>query len=141
MKKPKDAKFAEVAALNKKVRYFIWAVSLLPLFLPWFSFNIKVTTGCWGYSFLPELLVPIILISASTFVNKKYSWILGTLGNILYIGVLILAIGMWQERTNILEGMNWTAGINTFLWGYWVSIVCVLIFTVVHHIAVFKRAK
>lgn len=140
MKEEKSTKFAEVAALNKKVKYLVWAVSLLPLFLPWFSFNTKVTTGCWGYSFLPELLVPIILISAATFVNKKYSWILGTLGNFLYIGVLILAIGMWQERTNILKGMNWTAGINTFLWGYWASVVCVLIFTVGHHLAVFKRA-
>ena len=107
---------------------------IIPLFLPWFNYNTKVTTGCWGYFFLLELLLPIVLIVIATLMGRKYSRFsrfVGVIGSALYLAVMVLAIGLWNQKTNVLSGFKWDCSIDTYMWGYWVSIICIISFIAV----------
>ena len=106
---------------------------IIPLFLPWFNYNTKVTTGCWGYFFALELLLPIVLIVVATAIGSKYSRLsrfIGVIGSVLYLAVMVLAIGLWNQKTNVLSGFMWDCGIDTYMWGYWVSLICIITFIV-----------
>lgn len=104
---------------------------IIPLFLPWFNYNPKVTTGCWGYTFLFELLLPIIMIAIGTVKESKYSRFIGIAGSVIYLVVMILAIGLWNQKTNVLSGFKWDCSVKTYMWGYWVSLICVITFIAV----------
>jgi len=116
--------------MKKCSKYIIWVLVVLPLFLPWFNYNSKVTTGCWGYMFLGELLLPLALITIAVFKESKYSRVLSLIGLALYFAVMVLAIGLWNQKTNVLSGFKWSCSIRTFMWGYWVSLFCIIAFAI-----------
>lgn len=108
----------------------IYLLSLISVFLPWFTYNASVMGYCWGFYFLKWLALPLGMIALYLFAPKsnKAFLFLAEAGSIANLVILVIAFGKWQEVCNINSGFHWKDGLHTALPTYWISAALFLIF-------------
>ena len=106
----------------------MFALVLLTLCLPWFTYNAKVMGYRYGFVFLKWFLVPAGALAVCLFWPKRKLplVIVGELALLGNFGALVCALGLWQQVCNIKSGFQWMVGIRTAQPGYWVA-VCIFI--------------
>ncbi len=100
-----------------------YILSVLSIFLPWFTYNPKVMGYCWGYRFLPWMAVPLVITALYVFSREQKLplAILAELGAAANLGILVVVLGSWQEFANIIDGFQWKDSLHTATVGYWIS--------------------
>lgn len=107
----------------RKACKMLFVLSAASLVLPWFSYSPNIMGYCWGSEFYVLFLIPMVLVWYCLFgrgsaLSLSAAGILGGLGN---IGVLVYALGFWQQRHNIVGGFHPETGIHAALAGFWIS--------------------
>lgn len=111
----------------------LFGLTVVSVFLPWFTYNAKVMGYCWGFQFLKWMAVPLLLTAAYLFAPKlrKELLPLAECGMLVNMGVVASALGCWQTVCNITSGFHWKDGLHTALPTYWIAAALFLIFFVV----------
>ena len=88
----------------------LFCLACICIFLPWFSWNPKVTGYCWGFDFILELALPMLIISFCIFSGGGSVWlaVLTEIFAIAMVAVVILAAGTWQQVFNISGGLKFS---------------------------------
>lgn len=126
---------------EKKALKIIFILSVISLFLPWFTFNAKVMGYCWGWQFLSWFVIPVVIIAAYLFASKKSMilQVLAEVGTFVNLVSLVIAFGKWEEKKNINTGFQWNDGLHTAQIGFWISAVLFLTFFVLFQYDLFKK--
>ena len=107
----------------KKARKVLFVLSAASLVLPWFSYSPNIMRYCWASEFCVLFVIPMFLVWYCFFGRGPALCLsaLGILGSLGNIGVLIYALGFWQQRHNIVGGFHPETGIHTAVAGFWIS--------------------
>lgn len=100
-------------------------LSITGTLLPWFTYNAKVMGYCWGWEFLPYMLVPYIIMALGLF-KRQSSRTLHTasvLCGAINTAIIAAAPGCWQIMHNITGAFLWTEGLQTALPAYYTTVV------------------
>lgn len=118
---------------HKKYLKIIFILSVISIFLPWFTYDANIMGYCWGYCFLKWFAVPMIIIALYLFasIDNKVFLAMAELSMVLNLVIMVFAFGRWQEVCNIVEGVQWQDGFVTALPTYWLSAVLFLVFFIV----------
>ena len=121
----------------------LYFLTILALFLPWFTFDASIMGYCWGYRFLPFFLIPTCISGLFLFkFRSSIVWgILCQISILLNLGNLIFALGYWERFCNIREGFHLADGLLTAQPGYWLALGLHAAFFVLFQITLFSRAK
>lgn len=108
----------------------LFALCVVALVLPWFTYSSRVMGYCWGAGFYIYFLIPMALVAYHLFGNgAKALGVLGCAGN---IAALIYSLGIWQEHHNIRGGYHFTDGVRTATACFWIAAALyVLLFVLV----------
>lgn len=112
-----------------KVLFFL---TVITLFLPWFTYNAKVMGYCYGYSFWKWFLLPVVIIGIFLIYPKRAAalTLLAQISQLSCFFILVYAFGFWQEVNNIRAGAQWLDGFHTVQPGFWVSVGFFVLFFV-----------
>lgn len=119
----------------------LYVLSVLSVFLPWFTYDAKMMGYCCGYNFLKWLLIPLIIIAAYL-IKREHSTILLVFAEFSMIAnlvTLVIAFGRWQETRNIITGFHWEDGFHTAMPTYWISVAIFVAFFVLFQCVVLKN--
>ena len=111
--------------MKAKTGLFVsYVLQIVSLFLPWFTYNAHVMGYCWGTQYVFYFLIPLILIGIYLFSMRTgiVHIILAEFGSIMYIILLVLVFGNWQEGRNIVSGFHWADGFRTAQPGFWLAV-------------------
>lgn len=119
----------------------VFILACLCVFLPWFTWNAKMTGYCWGFYFVLELAAPMVVIGVYLGSGSRGKWFaaLTELSSLLVIAIAVTAMGRWQIRCNI-TGV-WEFAPETAQPTYWFSLVAFAALFAAIQFEVFKRAK
>ena len=111
------------------------------IFLPWFSWNPRVTGYCWGFNFILGLAVPLLIIAFYLFAGSDSGWltVLTEISAALMVAVVILAAGSWQHVFNIVGG--WKLSMRPILPTYWVSLAVYVLLFAALQVSIIKKSK
>lgn len=103
----------------------LFVLSVLSLWLPWFTFNAKMTGYRYGVMFWPWFVQYIVLVGAALFSNgvgrrPVAGWV-AVSSALLNLCAMVAAAGKWMERANIDGGFHLWTGLRTARAGYWIS--------------------
>lgn len=115
--------------MNQNTQKALYFLSVVSLFLPWFSYNPKMTGYCWGFHFWNLFLIPMVLTGLYyfRFNHSKIMFLLCQLSLAANLMILVAAFGKWQDLFNIQSGFHWADGFRTARPGFWIAAV---IFTI-----------
>lgn len=102
----------------------LYVLSVLSLFLPWFTYNASIMGYCRGFEFLPFFLIPFC-ISALFLFKFRGSTLWGVLcqaSALADVGILVYILGFWQKYRNIRDGFQLTDGLHTAQAGFWLAV-------------------
>ena len=108
----------------------LFALSVLSLWLPWFTFNARMMGYRYGVMFWPWFVQYIVLVGAALFSNtvgrwRVVGWVAGV-SALLNLCAIVAAAGKWMERANIDGGFLLRRGLSGAQPGYWISAVLFL---------------
>lgn len=129
--------------MNQKIHLTaIYILSVLSIFLPWFTYNPDVMGYCWGFQFLKWMILPLLIIGVFLFriQSGKLLFFLAEMSIIAILAIFVMALGRWQEICNIIEGFQWKDGLHTALPTFWISAGLFLLFFILLQQAHFKKA-
>ena len=121
----------------------LYVLSVLSVFLPWFTYNARMMGYCFGYNFLKWFMIPQIII-AVYLIKRKYSTILLALTELSMVAnlvTLVIAFGRWQETRNIIAGFHWEDGFRTALPTYWITVAVFFVFFILFQCVELKRRR
>jgi len=110
--------------MKAKTGLFIsYVLQIISLFLPWFTYNAKVMGYCWGTQYILHFLIPLAMIGVYLFCVRTgiLHVIFAEFGALMYIVLLVLVFGNWQEGRNIVSGFHWGDGFRTAQPGFWLA--------------------
>ena len=118
----------------------LFALTLLTLCLPWFTYNAKVMGYCHGYAFMKWFIVPLALVGLCVFYPRRKTLLilLAEAGQLASFFDFAFAFGYWQQVCNIRAGAQWLEGFHTVQPGYWVSVCFFVLFFVSFQIELMK---
>jgi len=125
---------------EKKLLRILYVLSVVSIFLPWFTYNPNIMGYCWGYFFVKWFAVPQIIIGLYLFGREKIAPP-AELAQVCMVGnlaVLAVALGKWQEVCNIIQGFHWEDGFHTALPTFWAAVA---IFTAMLILFAFSKGK
>lgn len=127
---------------DNKLLIGLFALFVLSIFTPWFTYNPKVMGYCWGFQFFYLWLVPVIIIGVYVFWRATaVMFVLSELSLIAILGSYIFAFGRWQEMCNIIAGFQWKDGLHTATIGYWISLGLFLVLTLLCQFRAYDRGE
>lgn len=111
------------------------------IFLPWFSWNPRMTGYCWGFNFILGLALPLLVIAFYLFAGRGSGWfaVLTEISAVLMVAVVIFAAGSWQHVFNIAGG--WKLSMKPILPTYWFSLVVYILLFAALQMSIFKKAS
>ena len=102
----------------------LYVLSVLSLFLPWFTYNASIMGYCRGIEFLPFFLIPFCIFAFFLF-KFRGSTLWGVLcqaSALADVGILVYILGFWQKHHNIRDGFQLTDGLHTAQAGFWLAV-------------------
>lgn len=106
---------------------------LCTTFLPWFGTNLNIQSPCRGLHFLGWFFIPLFIIGLYLFSSIRNSifTITTELCCIANIILIFFTTGYYYKLGNISGGWNWIEGWHAIQPGFWISVICFLIFFIV----------
>lgn len=103
----------------------LFVLSVLSLWLPWFTFNANMMGYRYGIMFWPWFVQYIVLVGAALFSNSVgrrpvAGWV-AAVSALLNLCAVVAAAGKWMERANIDGGFHLRTGLRGAQVGYWIS--------------------
>lgn len=103
----------------------LFILSVMGTLLPWFTYNAKVMGYCWGWEFLPYMLIPYIIMALGLFKRQssRVFHIASVLCMVINAAIMAAAPGCWQIMHNITGAFLWAEGLQTALPAYYITAV------------------
>lgn len=110
---------------KRKYVKVLYLLTVLTLFLPWFTYNARVMGYRFGFAFLKWFAVPMVFLALSLFSpgRNRFMIILAELAHLGNFAALFCALGFWQQVCNIKSGFHLLEGLKTAQVGYWIAVV------------------
>ena len=119
----------------------LYLLTVLTLFLPWFTYNYRVMGYRFGFAFMKWFAVPMGILALSLFSpgRKRFMTILAELAQLGNFATLFFALGFWQQDCNIKSGFHLLEGLKTAQVGYWIAVVSFAVLFVCYQIELVRE--
>lgn len=112
---------------NIWVLFFVWLASF---FLPWFTFDLKMTGGYYGIYMLPYFILQMFVLIWWYLQCEKCRriWKFAVILVLITIPLsYLLCAGMWHVEANVTRGFDIKLGLETSTWCFWGSCCIALV--------------